>query len=273
MFPLGSAAPPTTAPELDDRLADGINERLHPASGRVTVASAVDPDGRIGRLDLDLTGVELSRPGRQDLPPPDGEATRREVQALVIHAEPVIIEGVPVHAHASIRGLAITYQPRSDGRWWLAPTDEAGNGLRGKARVSASLDAIEPVLVSTLSERVAATGFSLVGAHLDATSLSPRAIRLEVEATIRRGPLRAVVVGTATAEVGTDMVLALRDLGVRSASPLVGIALAAVRGRLTQWEGHTVDLSALTFGGATVRDVGLTVTGRTVTLEAEIGQR
>ncbi|WP_159622495.1 hypothetical protein [Ruania rhizosphaerae] len=273
MFPLGSAAPPTTAPELDERLTDGLHERLRPTSGRVTVASAVDPDGRIGRLDLDLTGVELSRPRHQDLPAPDGEAISSEVEALALHAEPVIIEGVPVHARASIHGLAITYQPRADGRWWLAPADEAGTGLRGQARVSASLDAIEPVLVSTLSERVAATGFSLVGAHLDATSLSPRTVRLEVEATIRRGPLRAVVVGTATAEVGTDMVLTLRDLGVRSASPLVGIALAAVRGRLTQWEGHQVDLSALTFGGAAVRDVELTVTGRTVILEAEIGQR
>ncbi|UFU04497.1 hypothetical protein LQF12_07990 [Ruania suaedae] len=273
MFPIGSAPLPTASAEFDARLCAGLVETLRPDAGVPQVASVLAADGRILSLDLGLTGLELRARGLRTSRPASLESTGEllsHTDDVVVRARPIVVDGVPVHAEARVQGLVLGYRRDPDGQWWLGAEQPAAGALSGRARLQTDLDTLEVGALALLGERVAASGFTLTGAHLTATCPDPRRVQIEVEATIRRGPLRAVIIGSGSAAVGTDMVLRLSDLAVRSPSPLVAMALGTVRARLAPWEGHEIDLSALTFGS--VGDVALAVQGRSMVLEADLGR-
>ncbi|UFU08226.1 hypothetical protein [Ruania halotolerans] len=282
MFPLGSGTVPDTAVDLDQRLAGGLQQILRPEAGEIGVHSRLG-DGDAGttgaaarpiaQLDLDLTGVRIGVREKDEIAEPAEESSLTRVDRLTLRGEPVTVQEVPVTVSAEVENLPVRYRRREDGQWWFEADDRADDhrAVSGRVEASSPLADLEGVVSALASERLAATGFTLTDLRLRVIRASNRRAEIEVDVALRRGILRASVTGTATASVGTDMVVTLADLEVTSTSPLVSMALPALRGRLARWEGHQVDLGAFTFGGATVRDVELIVTETTVGVRAEIG--
>ncbi|SEE10974.1 hypothetical protein [Ruania alba] len=279
MFPLGPGDIPTTGAELETRLTHGLHALLRPTAGEARVRAQawapsddVAPQGsRIARLDVDITDVHLRMQDKVELPAPVGSGTPAEVDHLAVRGAPVRVQDLPVTTTAEVRDLPVRYQPRSDGQYWIEVDERVGHQTAGRVQVTATITDIEQAVAAEAGARLSSTGFALADLRLQVAAAGPREASIQVDATLRRGLLRAGVSGSATARVGADMVVTLSDLEVSSSSPLVGMALTAVRGRLAQWEGHQVDLRSLTFGGLAVSDVELTVTRDVVGVRAELG--
>jgi hypothetical protein len=283
-IPLGPAPRPADGADLAARiraaLADEIGGR---ATGldraRITavldgadVASAdIDLSGVVVRLD-DSTARGLAGRSAPGTPGAAADAAKRW-HPEVVRREPGILRRLRVDAHqlvavdlpadvtAELEGLRFDWVEGSDGRVGIQPLEPTGaHPVSGHARVAVDKAGLVATARGLLAVVLHQQGITLTGLDVDVVSQGPRAATLRVDAGVKKGMfLSARVQATASVSIDANMVLAVRDVQLASANPLVAALLGTIRGRVDAAASRDIDLAERLPDGVRLVDVRLDV--------------
>lgn len=282
---LGPAPRPTTGADLLTRMRsaalDDAPERLRLQVEAAFSHATAEVDGPDVSLDLDATGLSFDGlfaegSGAGDLVPTRDadvrETDRGVLRSLTVRAHPVRVEGVPVDVGITLEGVAIRWvEVVADATVGIDVAEQdAANPVRGHVRIEAPLaetvDAVRRVAESALAEQ----GVTLADLDVRLESESPRTVRAEGTARIKKGFLGAPATATATLRVDEALRVHVEDLRITSSNVIVAGLLAAVRGRIATATEQPIDLAAQLPPGVRVTDVALTA-GERIGVEARLG--
>ena len=227
---------------------------------RMRITAALDGDDL--DLTVDATGVSLlltaqarddqARGAASSADPEPPVAARRPgvARSLRLVAHPVLIDGFAVRIDGELHDLPIEWivydrertAGRAETRMTLAARDDLSGSRGAFAASMASAD------LGALAERVGRAALGPEGVHVNDVGLDIRpdgaeGITIRARGRVRWRLVSASARASARLSFSPDGLVTIRDLRVRSANPLVAIALRAVRGRIRAQIGRTIDLN------------------------------
>ena len=272
---LGHAPRPTDGAQLAKRIRTLVIA-AEPAGIACTSIIDAELDGAdIARLHLDLTGFVFAGEVDRDRArlEPQGASVRweaAEVRDLRVHASPIHISGVEVPLDVALRDVQFVWIETDNGELaieFVAPS--ADRPLHGRARVSVPKEQLGRAALGLAESLLLDKGIAVSKLDVDVQASGPRALRLTVDARVRKGLLGATVRGTASVSIDERMGVTLSDVCVDSANPLVGVMLGAFRGRIERLEGRCIELASALPAGIRVADLHVSVADA-VTIEARL---
>lgn len=268
-IPLGHGPLPATDAELASRLRTAIAaEWPEPAAGwdsipGWTAAFSARPD--LASIELDLTGYAVpvgGQGGDADVAEPRSAAIGHVQPALIasarVLASPMDVAGVPLDLLLDASDLPVEWVTDAEGELWIRLDEARAGDLRAHFRLCVPVDEARAGLRAALTAELAAARFGLSSFDVDLRARRGTELSGWVQARLRKGILSAKA--RARAEVRIDpvtMSATVTRLSVRSANPVLGLALLAVRSKIRAYEGRSFDLNESMPAG--VRLVGLTV--------------
>lgn len=288
-IPLGSAPRPVDGADLAARVRAALVDELGAdAVGleRVSIAAVLD-GADVASADLDLSGVVVRADGAAGQGRAAGagrrggadkrwspEVVRREpgtLRRVRLDAHRIVAVDLPVDVTAELEGLRFDWVEGSDGVVGIQPVEPTeAHPVSGHVRVAVDQAGLVATVRGLLTVVLQQQGITLTGLDVDLESRGPRAAALRVDAAIKKGMfLSARVQATASVSIGADMVLAVRDVQLASANPLVAALLGTVRGRVEAATSRDIDLAEQLPAGVRLAEVRLDV-GQELVLSARL---
>ena len=288
-IPLGAAPRPVDGADLAARVRAALVDELGADTvglERASIAAVLD-GADVASADLDLSGVVVRADGAPGQVGTAGagrrggaekrwnpEVVRREpgtLRRVGLDAHRIVAVDLPVDVTAELEGLRFDWVEGSDGVVGIQPVEPTeAHPVSGHARVAVDQAGLVATVRGLLTVVLQQQGITLTGLDVDLESRGPRAAALRVDAAIKKGMfLSARVQATASVSIGADMVLAVRDVQLASANPLVAALLGTVRGRVEAATSRDIDLAEQLPAGVRLADVRLDV-GQELVLSARL---
>lgn len=277
---LGPGEPPQDAAGWEQRLRAAGNGLLAGEAAdlralwaqtalSVTVEHAPDPvteaPAAIDEVTLDATGVRATQESLEaigritpPMPPERTDGVPVRIHRATVRAHPAYLDGTPVRLDCEVADLGVLLTRDRQGHLWMqTDPDRVLHDLRARARVSIAEADLTHMVRDLVSAQIAAMGATLTDLQVQITTRDERTAVVEVAAKVKKGLLSASAQFRVGARVDDQMVARLGQIQARSGNPLVGMILAAVRGRLDRYADREYDLNAYLPAGLRLVDLRL----------------
>jgi len=251
MLPLVADTLPASTDELVAALRRGFES--HGLKPREIAGQGADFP-QLTNLSIDLTGSEITK---ENLP--STVAARGETPISVAHFE---LFGEPIHFLKTPLNIRIAAQQV---RMILAGAASAGslkleNAAAGTVSVQTTVDALEELLLTVVSEAAAKQGVAVKATKLTLHQEGPCAITFRAEVTAKVFIMSATLALTGRLDIDEAFNARLSSLTLDGDPMVTGLAGSFLRPRLQQLEGRAFPLLAFSPGGMKLRDIQMSVT-------------
>jgi hypothetical protein len=249
MLPLAAETLPSTTTDLTAALQRGFEG--HGLSPRKIVAQGGDFP-HIAELRIDLTGSKI---GKENLPGAvAGDGLGLTIDQFALFGEPVYFLNTPLNVRIDAEKAKMV----------IAGTPQAGSlkletAEAGTVAVSTTVEALEELLLSVVSEAAEKQGVAVKGTKLTLHQEGPRAITFRAEVTAKVFIMSATLAVTGRLDVDAAFNARLSSLALDGDPMVTGLAGSFLRPRLQQLEGRTFPLLAFSPGGMKLRDIEMSV--------------
>jgi len=264
MFPLFTAALPSSAPDLERLLNESLQRVFETESDPVTVRDHSYPHLEV--INISLDGAQL----RSDPPrPPVSAGTASpalKVDQLVLSASPLSLGPASIDLAISARDVQLGQAKDSKGQILLS-IENAGDG---HAAISATPADLEAFITRLAQDQGNKQGITIDSVQLKVRQESEHSLAAEVRLHARKLFLRASVTVTGQLDLDNQLNLKVSDLKCIGDGGIATLACGILTPYLEKIEGRKFPLMSLALGEIRLRDVRLDV-GDKLSVTAEFG--
>jgi hypothetical protein len=250
MLPITGETFPTSADELSVALRRGFE------SGGVTPRAIAAYGGafpQMENLSIDLTGAQLTRDDRlRSFNGPDSGTL--SVARFEMFGEPLYFEKAPVEVR--LQGESVEMSMSGDPQVGSLVLKSAG---AGSVSVKATIEALEGLLLSVVSEAATKQGIEIKKTKLTLNQEGPRVGSFRAEVTAKVFIMSATLALTGRLEIDDDFNARLSSLGLDGDAMVTNLAGSFLKPRLQQLEGRLFPLLAFLPAGLKLRDIQVSV--------------
>lgn len=211
---------------------------------------------------IDATGVNLTVQMQDDAQLAAADALPAAVPEIIsrtpgmlrtgrLIADPVMVQGFPVHVDATVSDAPVDWAEYADDREQGRPASRFGiEESPGPATSSGSFSVriqaadIAPLLVAIARPMLATAGVRLRRLECTITVGQRQVVTVHALASARWKIFGVSARATASVQISPDAVVTVKRVRLSSSNPLVAIALFAVRSQVRASEGQRFDLNA-----------------------------
>jgi hypothetical protein len=264
MFPLFTAALPSSAPDLERLLNESLQRVFETESDPATVRDHSYPHLEV--INISLDGAQLrSDPPR---PPVSAGATSPalKVDQLVLSASPLSLGPASIDLAISARDVQLGQAKDSTGQILLS-IENAGDG---HAAISATPADLEAFITRLAQDQGNKQGITIDSVQLKVRQESEHSLAAEVRLHARKLFLRASVTVTGQLDLDDQLNLKVSGLKCTGDGGIATLACGVLTPYLEKIEGRKFPLMSLALGEIRLRDVRLDV-GDRLSVTAEFG--
>jgi hypothetical protein len=269
MIPVGAAEIPVDGDELAQRVAVSLRDALHLRESDVAATARMTAPGAVDELAVDLSGSVidnryLSR-SSISLRPPRSTAggVPTELGSLSVAGDPVVVFGAPLSVRLDAHRVPATWLHDDSGQLWLAFRDErpSDGATDGRAVVEGEVAAVTAAAGTVAAEMGRQKGVTVKDVTITPRTTGPNRWSLDVTAKVTKG-LSANVTALAKVRLDDDLVLHVEELTAKVGGLLGPLAGGMIESMLGRYRDRTVDLKKLSFAGARVTALDVTLAER-----------
>ncbi len=261
MLPLAGSEIPDSPEALAAALRAGLAARG--LSARDVTARGAWP--ALDSLTLDLTGIQISRSQRLELPGEPRTAGFTAAQ-FELMAAPAELESAPIAVSLRAEQAAFEFAPAADGQRLLMMK----RAVHGEVTIEMARVDLERLLHSLAAEAAREHGVEIKSTRLSVTTRGPRGLSLAAEVIAKMFIATATVTLSGDLDLDEQLTARLSNLQFRGEGMIATLAGGIIRPQLARLEGRTFPLMSFALGEISLRDVQVSA-GETLRLSARFG--
>jgi hypothetical protein len=264
MFPLHTAALPSSAPDLARRLNESLQRVFVTESDPVMVRDHSYP--HLEAINISLDGARL----RADPPRPPASSEKPSaalnVDELVLSASSLSLGPISIDLALSARDVQLGQAKDSNAQILLS----IESASEGHAAISAPPAGLEALITELVQDQGNKRGITIDHVQLKVRQESPNSLAAEVRLRARKVFLSASLKVTGRLELDDQLNLQVSDLKCTGDGGIATLACGILKPYLEKIDGRKFPLMSLPLGEVQLRDVRLVVDEK-LSVTAEFG--